>query len=113
MTWAMTSFGVAYIGLLLPAIVLVGASRPGRRVGDTPVGAFGLGSGAAWALMLVLVVWGYDTGAYLTGRLGRPTAMLEHISPAKTMEGLAGGLVAARSPRGSARCSSAWSRGTR
>jgi phosphatidate cytidylyltransferase len=43
--------------------------------------------------MLVLVVWGYDTGAYLTGRrLGR-RRLVEHISPSKTVEGLAGGLV--------------------
>lgn len=93
MTWAMTSFGVAYIGLLLPAIVLVAHLAPAGGSASTPVGALGLGSGPAWALLLVLVVWGYDTGAYLIGsRLGR-RRMLDQISPAKTMEGLAGGLV--------------------
>ena len=95
MTWAMTSFGVAYIGLLLPAIVLVAHLAPAGGSPTTPVGAFEIGSGAAWALLLVLVVWGYDTGAYMTGRwLGR-RRMLDHISPSKTMEGLAGGLVVA------------------
>jgi phosphatidate cytidylyltransferase len=45
--------------------------------------------------MLLLVVWGYDTGAYLTGRwLGR-RRLIENISPSKTVEGLAGGLVLA------------------
>jgi len=40
-------------------------------------------------------VWGYDTGAYLTGRwLGR-RRLIDHISPSKTVEGLAGGLVLA------------------
>lgn len=93
MTWAMTSFGVAYIGLLMPAMVLVAHLAPAGGSASTPVGALGLGSGPAWALLLVLVVWGYDTGAYLTGsRLGR-RHLLEQISPAKTMEGLAGGLV--------------------
>ena len=93
MTWAMTSFGVAYIGLLMPAMVLVAHLAPAGGSASTPVGALGLGSGPAWALLLVLVVWGYDTGAYLTGsRLGR-RRLLEQISPAKTMEGLAGGLV--------------------
>ena len=50
------------------------------------------------------MVWGYDTGAFLTGRrLGR-TRLLDHISPSKTIEGLAGGLVArARSRPASAR----------
>lgn len=95
MTWAMTSFGVAYVGLLLPAIVLVAHLAPAGGSPGTAVGPLGLGSGAAWTLTLVLVVWGYDTGAYLTGRwLGR-RRLVEHISPSKTVEGLAGGLVLA------------------
>lgn len=94
-TWAMTSFGVAYVGLLLPAIVLVAHLGPPGATSGSPVGPFGIASGAAWGFMLILVVWGYDTGAYLTGRwLGRHR-MLDHISPSKTMEGLAGGLVIA------------------
>jgi phosphatidate cytidylyltransferase len=45
--------------------------------------------------MLVLVVWGYDSGAYLSGRwLGR-RHLIDHISPSKTVEGLVGGLLAA------------------
>ena len=95
MTWAMTSFGVAYIGLLLPAIVLVAHLAPAGGSATTPVGALGIGSGPAWALLLLLVVWGYDTGAYLTGRrLGR-RRLLDQISPSKTIEGLAGGLLLA------------------
>ena len=95
MTWALTSFGVAYVGLLLPAVALVAHLAPAGGGPATAVGPFGLGSGVAWALMLVLVVWGYDTGAYLTGRwLGR-RRLVEHISPSKTVEGLAGGLILA------------------
>jgi len=94
-TWAMSSFGVAYVGLLLPSIVLVAHLAPQGGSWTTPVGIVGVASGAAWALMLVLVVWGYDTGAYLTGRLIGRTHMLDHISPSKTVEGLAGGLVLA------------------
>ena len=93
MTWAMTSFGVAYVGLLLPMIVLVAHLAPAGGSPSTPVGPIGLPSGVAWGLTLLLVVWGYDTGAYLTGRwLGR-RRLVEHISPSKTVEGLAGGLV--------------------
>jgi phosphatidate cytidylyltransferase len=95
MTWAMTSFGVAYVGLLLPAIALVAHLAPAGGSASTAVGAFGIGSGAAWVLMLVLVVWGYDTGAYLTGRWIGRRRLVEHISPSKTVEGLAGGLVLA------------------
>jgi phosphatidate cytidylyltransferase len=92
-TWAMSSFGVAYVGLLLPMIVLVAHLAPAGGSWTTPVGIFGLRSGVAWALTLVLVVWGYDIGAYLTGRLIGRRRLLDHISPSKTIEGLAGGLV--------------------
>jgi phosphatidate cytidylyltransferase len=95
LTWAITSFGVAYVGLLLPAIALVARLAPSGGSAGTAVGAIDLPSGVAWTLTLVLVVWGYDTGAYLTGRwLGR-RRLIDHISPSKTVEGLAGGLVAA------------------
>jgi phosphatidate cytidylyltransferase len=94
-TWAMSSFGAAYIGLLLPMIALVAhLSAPGGSAA-TPVGMLGIGSGVAWTLLLVLVVWGYDTGAYLVGRAIGRTRLVEHISPSKTVEGLAGGLVVA------------------
>lgn len=94
-SWSMTSFGVAYVGLLLPTIAVVAHLAPPGGAPSTSVGLFGLGSGVAWTLMLVLVVWGYDTGAYMTGRwLGR-RKLVEHISPSKTIEGLAGGLVVA------------------
>jgi phosphatidate cytidylyltransferase len=94
-SWAMTSFGVAYVGLLLPAIVLVAHLAPPGGSSTSSVGVLGIRSGVAWALLLVLVVWGYDTGAYLTGRWIGRRRLVEHISPSKTIEGLAGGLVAA------------------
>lgn len=94
-TWAMTTFGVAYIGLLLPTIGVVAHLAPAGGSSTTSVGLFDLPSGVAWALTLVLVVWGYDTGAYLIGRLVGRTKLVTHISPSKTIEGLFGGLVAA------------------
>jgi phosphatidate cytidylyltransferase len=94
-TWSATSFGIAYVGLLLPMIVLVAHLGPPGGTWTTPVGVLGLRSGAAWTLMLILVVWGYDTGAYLVGRLVGRRRLLDHISPSKTVEGLAGGLVLA------------------
>jgi len=94
-TWSATTFGVAYVGLLLPTIVLVAHLGPPGGSWTTPVGVIGLRSGAAWTLMLILVVWGYDTGAYLVGRMVGRTRLLDHISPSKTVEGLAGGLVLA------------------
>jgi phosphatidate cytidylyltransferase len=94
-TWATSTFGIAYVGLLLPSIALVAHLAPTGGSWNTSVGALGLGSGVAWALMLVLVVWGYDTGAYLSGRLVGSRRMLDHISPSKTVEGLVGGLILA------------------
>ena len=94
-TWAMSSFGVAYVGLLLPSIVLVAHLAPPGGSWMSPVGLVGMESGVAWTLTLVLVVWGYDTGAYLTGRLLGRHRLVDYISPSKTVEGLAGGLVMA------------------
>jgi phosphatidate cytidylyltransferase len=95
LTWAMSSFGALYVGLLLPSVALVAHLAPAGGTADTGVGALGIASGAAWTLTLVLVVWGYDTGAYLIGRLIGRTRLVEHISPSKTVEGLASGLVVA------------------
>ncbi len=94
-TWAISSFGVAYVGLLLPSIVLVAHLAPPGGSWMSPVGLIGMESGVAWTLTLILVVWGYDTGAYLAGRLLGRHRLVDHISPSKTVEGLAGGLVMA------------------
>jgi phosphatidate cytidylyltransferase len=95
LTWAVTSFGVAYVGLLAPFIAVVAHLTPPGGSSTTPIGGLSLPSGSAWLILLLLVVWGYDSGAYLTGRwLGR-RRLIDHISPSKTVEGLAGGLVAA------------------
>ena len=94
-TWAMSSFGAAYVGLLLPMIAVVAHLGAPGGLESTAVGILGIGSGVAWTLMLILVVWGYDTGAYLVGRAIGRTRLVEHISPSKTVEGMAGGLVVA------------------
>ena len=95
MTWAVTSFGVAYVALLAPFIVAVSHLSPAGGTAATPIGALNLDAGTAWMLLLLMVVWGYDSGAYLTGRwLGR-RRLIDHISPSKTVEGLVGGLLAA------------------
>lgn len=94
LAWSLSAFGVAYIGLL-PAVALVGHLHgPGRSLSDQ-VGAAGLGSGSAWTLLLLLLVWSYDTGAYLVGRWQGRRRLIEHVSPSKTVEGLVGGLVVA------------------
>ena len=95
LTWATATFGLAYVALLAPFVVVVAHLGPADGSAATAVGGLGLRAGSAWMILMLLVVWGYDTGAYLTGRwLGR-RRLIDHVSPSKTLEGLAGGLVAA------------------
>lgn len=94
-TWAISSFGIAYLGILAPFMALSAHLGPAAGSAATEIGPLNLRAGMVWPLMLVLIVWGYDTGAFLTGRwLGR-TRLIDHISPSKTVEGLVGGLVVA------------------
>ena len=99
-TWAVSSFGIAYLGILAPCIALIGHLGPVGGSAASEIGPLSLRAGMAWPVLLVMIVWGYDTGAYLTGRwLGR-TRLIDHISPSKTAEGLAGGLVLATAAAG-------------
>jgi phosphatidate cytidylyltransferase len=95
LSWAATSFGVAYLAILAPFIDLVAHLGPPGGSAITAVGPIGLRAGAGWTLLLILVVWGYDTGAYLTGRWFGRRRLIDHISPSKTIEGLVGGLLVA------------------
>ncbi len=75
--WALTVVGSIYVGLLLGHLSLM-------RVWT---------HGAWWVLFVFLITWGYDTGAYVAGRLFGSRPFMHHISPKKTLEGVFGGLV--------------------
>ena len=89
-SWMATVFGAFYISLL-SFIIRLGHAGP-----DVPASAplnF-LGAERGWIMMLLLTVWAFDTGAFLVGRSIGRTKFIAHISPAKTVEGVAGGVVA-------------------
>jgi len=76
-------FGLLYIPWLLHYLYVIFVSGVG------PVAYVG----AVQAFIVLLMVWGYDTGAFLVGSLiGRHKAF-PSISPNKTWEGVAGGFV--------------------
>jgi phosphatidate cytidylyltransferase len=88
--WMATVFGALYVALL-SFIIRLGHAAP-LVPDDAPLHA--LGAERGWVLLLVLAVWSYDTGAYLVGKSIGRTHFLTHISPAKTIEGLVGGVAA-------------------
>jgi phosphatidate cytidylyltransferase len=89
--FATTTFGALYVALVGFVARLGMVDSPVEP--SSPLGW--LGSGRAWILALLLVVWTFDTAAYFVGsRFGRHSFMA-HISPKKTLEGVVGGLVGA------------------
>lgn len=88
--WFSTIFGAVYVGLV--AFVMVIAAL-GPAVPNGAWLAFA-GRDRGWVLLLVLGVWAFDTGAYLVGRQFGRHRFIPHISPAKTTEGVIGGLMA-------------------
>ena len=75
---AVATFGVVYVALLLNLLQLI------RYHGD---------AGHWWLLYFIVVTKMSDTGAYCVGSLIGKTKMIPKVSPGKTWEGFAGGIV--------------------
>jgi phosphatidate cytidylyltransferase len=88
--WMGTAFVAVYAGLL------GGLVRVGQVVPPLPSTAAvaQLGAVRGWILLVILLVWSYDTGAYCVGIALGKRKFLSHISPSKSYWGLAGGLAA-------------------
>lgn len=88
LAWAdlgLTLAGALYTGGLLGYAPLLASLAETPKHGD----------GVAWMLAVLLGTAACDTGAYLVGSLMGRHKMIPHISPAKTWEGLAGGVLGA------------------
>jgi phosphatidate cytidylyltransferase len=89
--FATTTFGALYVGLL--GFVARLSATGVAVVPSSPLGW--LGSERAWILVLILLVWAFDTAAYFTGRRFGRHRFMHHISPSKTVEGVVGGVAVA------------------
>lgn len=87
--WISTAFGAVYVGML-GCLVRLGETGP-ALASSAP--AAQLGATRGWILLLILIVWAYDTGAYCVGIALGKKKFLSHISPSKSYWGLFGGLV--------------------
>ena len=76
-------FGLLYIPWLLHFFYSIYISGPP----DQPR------VGATHALVVLLMVWGYDSGAYIIGSLFGKHKAFPKVSPHKTWEGVAGGFI--------------------
>lgn len=76
-------FGLPYVGLGMVAIYRL------RLTGGT----LDSGAGPSWVYVTLLATWSNDTFAYFAGRAFGKHKMYEKVSPKKTWEGFAGGVV--------------------
>lgn len=88
--WMGTTFTAVYVGML-GALVRLGQVGPPLAAG---VPAAQLGAERGWILLVILLVWAYDTGAYCVGIALGKRKFLAHISPSKSYWGFLGGLTA-------------------
>jgi phosphatidate cytidylyltransferase len=92
--WGLTLAGALYIGGLASHIGLIRMiNTPPLNPG--PLRDLGLEPGAAWLYLVCAVTWLQDALAYFVGKSYGRTKMTPTLSPKKTWEGAAGGMVGA------------------
>ncbi len=97
--WSLASAGSLWIGLPVFAAVALressGTVSAGwlRDLANVASWQDGAPRGLAWLLTVILITWLGDTGAYLVGRSIGRRRLLPAVSPNKTLEGAAGGLL--------------------
>jgi len=92
-SWALTLAGALYLSWLFSHFILLRALDIPLRPGWLTPLNLGIEPGAAWIYFVLAITWIQDTAAYFAGKnLGRHK-MAPVLSPKKTWEGAAGGLL--------------------
>lgn len=91
--WALTFAGACYVGGLLSYYIQL--RDLGAPLQPALLGFLQVPPGAAWVYMVLAITWMQDSAAYFAGRSFGRHKMSPYISPNKTWEGAAGGLVGA------------------
>lgn len=104
---SMSMLFVVVGGVLTPLARPEPLERAGQRLAWLIAGPFYVGGllaslgrihagahGGAWVLLAMWIAWASDTGAYFAGRFFGRHKLAPRVSPAKTIEGAIGGLIA-------------------
>ena len=92
-SWSLGLAGALYLGWLLSHFVLLRLLVSPLNSNVFTLAGLPLDAGAAWIYLILAITWIQDTAAYFVGKnLGRHK-MAPVLSPKKTWEGAAGGLL--------------------
>ncbi len=89
--WAFTFVSAYYIGGLLSHYILL--RRIDAPLNEGPLSFLNIPPGAAWIYTVMAITWLQDTAAYFVGRTYGRHQMAPILSPKKSWEGAAGGLL--------------------
>lgn len=89
--WSLTLAIAVYVGWSMSSFLLLRGYAPVWPFSSEPWWI--LPRGVWWTLVALLGVWGFDAAAFFAGRYFGRHKLAPQISPAKTWEGVAGGLL--------------------
>jgi phosphatidate cytidylyltransferase len=90
-SWALTLAGALYLAWLFGHFILLRSLT--TPLVDTVFKQLGMAPGVAWIYCICAITWIQDTAAYFVGRRFGRNKMAPVLSPKKTWEGAAGGLL--------------------